>query len=157
MNESLIRYIHKVAYEVARKSLSREDSEDLAGQVVYRMIKVGTPEHYHRAYIYKAAANAVADWYRKNKDEKTIIEEPSESDWTSLTETKAQLTEAIKRLPIDLQEIALYRIHGYSVEEVAEKMGIPEGTVKSKRHRIVNILRAELGEAFEDDDGGDQD
>jgi RNA polymerase sigma-70 factor (ECF subfamily) len=54
------------------------------------------------------------------------------------------LERAVGRLPEALAEVYRLRATGMSYEEVAEILGIPVGTVKSRMHEMVKRLRQEV-------------
>jgi RNA polymerase sigma-70 factor (ECF subfamily) len=61
---------------------------------------------------------------------------------------RRQLTEEVRaaasRLPAALGELYQLRASGLSYEELAEVLGIPLGTVKSRMHELVSRLREEV-------------
>ncbi len=57
----------------------------------------------------------------------------------------AEVRKAIRELPPDLREVViLSRLEGLKYHEIAERLGIPVGTVKSRMHYAVNRLRERL-------------
>ncbi len=66
-------------------------------------------------------------------------------DRTSQVETAIVVRRALLRLPIQ-QRAAVVAVHmqGYSIAETARRLGVPEGTVKSRcargRARLANLL-----------------
>ena len=60
--------------------------------------------------------------------------------------------EAIKRLPTDLQELTiLHYFHGKKISEISTLQNVPVGTVKSRLHRLRQLLKNYLTEGMEDD------
>jgi RNA polymerase sigma-70 factor (ECF subfamily) len=58
---------------------------------------------------------------------------------------REQLRAAVSRLRPDMARIVVLRYFAeLSLTEVAEATGVPEGTVKSRLHRALRTLRAEL-------------
>lgn len=69
------------------------------------------------------------------------------SDEASRNERLKRLKDAIEQLsPIDRDTISLHLI-GMTEEQIAEKLGIPKGTVKSRLNRAKTQLRDLLGRA----------
>jgi RNA polymerase sigma-70 factor (ECF subfamily) len=67
-------------------------------------------------------------------------EEAALQSWTA-----AELRKAIEELPPGLREVVkLSRIEGLKYAEIAERLGIPVGTVKSRMHYAVSRLRERL-------------
>ena len=56
----------------------------------------------------------------------------------------AALSEAVRRLPPALGELYHLRTNGLSYEQIARVVEVPLGTVKSRMHQLVNLLREEL-------------
>lgn len=57
------------------------------------------------------------------------------------------LRHSVEALPLKLREaVALHYMEGWPVAEVAEALGIPQGTVKSRLSRARDILRAQWTE-----------
>jgi RNA polymerase sigma-70 factor (ECF subfamily) len=66
-----------------------------------------------------------------------------------------QVREAVERLPPDERDVLrLQYAEGLTHPEVAKRLGIPVGTVKSRTHRAVNRLRAGLAHLALDPSGG---
>jgi DNA-directed RNA polymerase specialized sigma24 family protein len=61
-------------------------------------------------------------------------------------ELKRRLTNAIDELPADLRAmVLLHYAEGYKHRELADLMGIPEGTSKARLFRARALLRRSLG------------
>ena len=73
---------------------------------------------------------------------------PDESAWRS--ELREALRRALPRVPLVFREAMLLRdVEGWSYREIAEMLGVREGTVKSRAHRGRQRLRALLAPRFE--------
>lgn len=60
---------------------------------------------------------------------------------------QASLHAALRRLPVAMLEVVLMaEFSGMSTREIAQALGIPEGTVASRKHKAVLRLRQWLGE-----------
>jgi RNA polymerase sigma-70 factor (ECF subfamily) len=59
-------------------------------------------------------------------------------------ESQALLRRAVERLPTDLATLYQLRASGLAYEEMAEALGVPLGTIKSRMHQMVKSLREEL-------------
>lgn len=72
--------------------------------------------------------------------------EPPAEDALSFIQTVEDLERAAVHLPEQYREVfALLRIEGYSVKEVAEKLGMSESAVKVSAHRCAKKLREIMG------------
>jgi len=74
----------------------------------------------------------------------------------TLPETAAEtfdalpLREAIDRLPGELKDVVILRwFSGYTLQETAEALSIPRGTVATRQRRALALLRLELEEEVE--------
>ena len=60
------------------------------------------------------------------------------------------LREAIRRLPEELRTVVILRYFaGYTLEETAQSLEVPRGTVSTRQRRALQLLRLELGEEGE--------
>ena len=59
-------------------------------------------------------------------------------------ELEVALEDAVGRLPLPLGELYHLRSSGLSYEQIASVVEAPLGTVKSRMHQMVNVLREEL-------------
>jgi RNA polymerase sigma-70 factor (ECF subfamily) len=76
-----------------------------------------------------------------------------QTDIDALPETAAEafdalpLKEAVRALPQELREIVILRYFaGYTLNEAAEILDIPQGTAATRQRRALKLLRLELGE-----------
>ncbi len=73
---------------------------------------------------------------------------PDESAWRS--EVRDALMRALPRVPFAFRQAVLLRdLEGWSYREIAEMLGVEEGTAKSRAHRGRQRLRALLAPGFE--------
>ena len=83
-----------------------------------------------RSWLYRIVTFKAADWIRRERRQrglKTAEAAPEEES------TGGTFREAIRRLPEDCQAIlSLFYIEKLSVREIADSLGIPAGTVKSR-------------------------
>ena len=113
--------------------------------------------HNLRAWVFRIALNTGRDmraaaWRRRRKplpeDVDALLADPShaESD-TIRREQVARLRSAVAELRQEEQEVFLLRQNGQlKYEEIAESLGIPIGTVKTRMRLAIGKLRLTLGE-----------
>jgi RNA polymerase sigma-70 factor, ECF subfamily len=83
--------------------------------------------------------------------ETVLAQRPSGPDEATAAVERDALARAMSRLEPDHQIVLVLRYwQDLSVDAVAQRLGVPDGTVKSRLHHAVRRLRAEL----ERDDGG---
>lgn len=77
-------------------------------------------------------------------DEVALLNSPVESDAISAL-SQAELIGCIQRLPTGYRTVFnMYVIEGYSHKEIAERLGIAEGTSKSQLAKAKSILRKKV-------------
>ncbi len=106
-----------------------------------------------RALIYRIARNLALNRRRDaGRREKKIKDAARESESTTEAADRAletrqletALAEAVRRLPEPLGELYELRTSGLSYEQIADVVEVPLGTVKSRMHQMVHVLREEL-------------
>jgi RNA polymerase sigma-70 factor, ECF subfamily len=105
-----------------------------------------------RAWLYTVARNIVTDEWRRQRTRREMpVAEPPERGTSDDAVDQMLLSwvvaEAITRLSADHRAVLLecyYR--GLPVAEAARRLGVPEGTVKSRTHYALRALRLALEE-----------
>jgi RNA polymerase sigma-70 factor, ECF subfamily len=105
-----------------------------------------------RSWLFPVARNIVIDEWRSKRfqNERATDQVPEPDDPVDQTDTLLQswvVADAITQLSSDHRAVLLecyYR--GRSVAEAARRLGIPEGTVKSRTHYALRALRLALEE-----------
>jgi RNA polymerase sigma-70 factor, ECF subfamily len=86
----------------------------------------------------------------KGLKESASTEFEGDSRWWAEEEDKRERAQkAIFTLPLELREVMTLRWKGVSVSQCAKTLGIPIGTVKSRTHTAMEIIRRDLGLADE--------
>ena len=104
-----------------------------------------------RAWLYRVARNQALNKRRSaSRHEKNIALAPEREPPPSVDreierhELEAALTSAVGKLPPNLGELWHLRTSGLSYEQIASVVDAPLGTVKSRIHQMVVVLREEL-------------
>jgi RNA polymerase sigma-70 factor (ECF subfamily) len=105
-----------------------------------------------RSWLFTVARNIVIDEWRSKRyqNEKYVDEVPERGDAVDQTDTLLQawvVAEAVTQLSPEHRAVLLecyYR--GRSVADAARRLGVPEGTVKSRTHYALRALRLALEE-----------
>lgn len=107
-----------------------------------------------RIYLFIVARNCLYSYVRKkaNRDHdpdfaltSLVALDPSLSGALIFREQNRLLVHALRRLPIELQiAIELYYVQRLQAAEIAEVLGIPVGTVRSRIRRAIEQLRVNL-------------
>ena len=162
-------YKDKIYGYVYRMLRDPEEAEDVAQETFLRAYQSlqsfrGTASFH--TWLYRIASNLSIDVARRNRrknDSAFSLDEPLDSDdgdygreiaddsagpeqLTARREMQELVREAIAELPAKLRTVVvLYELQGESYEDIAEILGCPLGTVKS---RLFNA-RAELKDRLE--------
>lgn len=134
----------------------RDLLDDLTQDVFFRVIKglaSFTPSHPFPHWLYTITLNVGRNHARRQN--KVIPVNPAElddiphirapdSDWSDDVIART-LTDLTSRLPVEMREVISLRVGSeMSYGEIAEVLGIPEGTAKSRMFNAVKVLRSKL-------------
>ena len=104
-------------------------------------------------WLFTIAYNICRNHYRSNAYEAqllaTLDAEPVSSQQIEVELDAATLDQALEQVLADLpaplhQLFSLHYQEELSIQQIAEIVGIPEGTVKSRLHKTMNIIRKKL-------------
>lgn len=155
--ELVEKYKQKVYYMALDMTGNHHDAEDLSQEVfikVYSSIKDFRGDSKLSSWMYRIAMNTCIDKTRRKRlklvelDEK-VHEKPSsgsnpQKDMEALS-TQAKIDEALQKLPPRQRSIFVMRHYNdLMLREIAETLGISEGTVKAQLFRAVQRLQKEL-------------
>ena len=153
------KYIAKIYRFAYLKLSSQELAEDITAQVFLKAWEVFRKDSKEvknvQAFIYRIAKNEVANYYRTSLKFRTVSIEtneiadpkPSPEEKQQIQSDIKQLSEAIKKLNDDYQNIVIWRyLDGIPIKKVAQIMERPEGTVRVMSHRALKELRQKLEE-----------
>jgi len=138
----------------------REASEELAQETfvrAYRKQHHFRGESSERTWLYRVACNMAKNHLRRRPEQRgrgEIIDfdrrataHPGPEEVAARRESRARILSVVAELPAELREVvALYYLDEMSVTEVAEVVGIPAGTAKSRLARARSELRRTLRE-----------
>lgn len=131
-----------------RRMVGRQNADDLTQQVflqVFRKLDQFSGESKLETWIYRLAVNEALQHLRREKHRKarSLVFEPEDASTRRMevSEEVSRLRKAIDQLDPELCAVfTLKEDAGLSYREIAEAVGIPEGTVGSR----LNRARAEL-------------
>lgn len=148
-HEPLWRYLRRLAG-------NNDDARDLAQDTWLRVLRgiarLREPARL-RAWLFGIARRVAMDRLRVNyaqplHTDADIDELPAGEPDVNLEAEIATLEQQLANLPIVEREIlTLFYLQELSLEEIAEVVGIPQGTVKSRLFRARKLLRGELQKA----------
>jgi len=138
---------HKYASDVLRVSYfylgDRQKAEDVCQDVFVRLL-TNAPElseGREKAWLLKVALNRCRDLWRGAWVKRVVLGSPSfemvpAPDETERKDNEEVMMKAIHELPVVFREvIMLHYYQGYGISEIAEMMGLPEGTISSRLSR----------------------
>ena len=139
-------------YALMVRIVGRQDADDLTQQVflqMFRRLDQFSGESKLETWLYRLATNEALQHLRRNKRHvvQPLVAEPSAMDPNRLIESEQvqMLQLALSRIDPELRTIlSLKEEQSLSYREIAESIGIPEGTVGSRLNRARNELRDEL-------------
>jgi RNA polymerase sigma-70 factor, ECF subfamily len=140
--EASYRRLVAQAYAVAG---DRVEAEDAVQEAFARAVAAG--QRFHRvdnpeAWLRTVAMNVLRRrWRRAHLFRALSPRLATPSDVPGLSEDHVALMEALRALPFDQrQTVALFYLADLSVQEVADALGVAEGTVKSRLGRARTAL-----------------
>ncbi|HZQ85856.1 MAG TPA: sigma-70 family RNA polymerase sigma factor [Acidimicrobiales bacterium] len=156
------RFLYTVAY---RLTGNEADAEDLAQEVLLRVrrglatYRPGSME----GWLSRITTNAFLDDVRRKRRRPAVVmadppdsllpAAPAPDEALAATTLPDRMQAALARLPQDFRAaVVLCDVVGESYEQIAESLGIPIGTVRSRIHRARALLR----QALSDDGEGDE-
>lgn len=101
------------------------------------------------AWLHRVLVRTCRHEARRNRQRRTVevddvflSERPGKDDLPAMLD-RDELDRAFQRLDVEQRAIVvLHHLEGFSLVEIAELLGIPVGTVKSRLHRGVQTMRA---------------
>ena len=151
--ETIVRQNWRKVFNVAYKFVGKhEEAEDLTQDIFVKIFKaLGTFDRRanFQTWIVSISRNLCIDHYRSvRKERQTIAREvdtgdlqPASADRTPYAAAEHQdlremLRQALQRLPLTLRTAVVLRdLQELSYQEIADRLQLPEGTVKSRINR----------------------
>ena len=156
--DAIVRQHWRKVFNVAYKFVGKhEEAEDLAQEIflkIFKSLDTFDRRANFQTWLVSVSRNLCIDHYRSVRKERQTIDRavdaseltPASTDPGPMAalEQRDRLTllrDALAALPDALRTAVLMRdIHELSYQEIADRLGLPEGTVKSR----INRGRAEL-------------
>lgn len=140
--------VYRVCYSFMK---NQTDAEDMVQETFLRLLsnqKKFADERHEKAWLIVTASNLCKDtlkkWWRTNEN---IDDYP---DLPQKTSGSSAVMEAILSLSDDYKTaVYMYYYEGYSTAEIAQFLGCPDATVRSRLARARKQLQAMLGGAEE--------
>jgi RNA polymerase sigma-70 factor (ECF subfamily) len=153
------RWHPKMFAQAKRAAGSPEAAADITQEAwlaILRSIRRLDDPAKFRAWSHRIVANKTADWIRRKQSSRQLIQnvaeekQPTEADHSQATDSARQekvetVRNTIKQLPQEQRRLlALFYVEGKSIKEIAQRLSIPQGTVKSRLHSIRQEMKSQL-------------
>jgi RNA polymerase sigma-70 factor (ECF subfamily) len=151
--EQIVRQNWRKVFNVAYKFVGKHDeAEDLTQDIflkIFKALNTFDRRANFQTWIISISRNLCIDHYRSvRKERQTIARDVDSSDLQPATpergpyaqaehqDLRAQLRTALEALPLTLRTAVVLRdLQELSYQEIADRLGLPEGTVKSRINR----------------------
>jgi RNA polymerase sigma-70 factor (ECF subfamily) len=150
LTEAIDERFHGVAFGILRDMSLAQDAVQSALLAVWRDLPRLRDPVAFEAWSYRLLVRACYGESRRSRRwlpnlVGAIADEPSVEGGISVVVDRDQLERGFRRLSVDQRAVVV--LHHYldlPLDRVAETLGIPEGTARSRLHRAVGALRAAL-------------
>ena len=151
VQDDLLRFAYKLTSD-------REEANDLLQETSLKALdneEKYTPDTNFKGWIYTIMRNIFVNNYRRTVREMNLIDDTYSINQQSLIEDEEgdrfefaydmkQLYRVIHSIPEDMKVPFQMFVAGFKYREIAEKLGLPMGTVKSRLFFIRKRLKEEL-------------
>jgi len=164
-NELVIR-LERPIYALAYRTIGREDdARDVCQETflrAFRALPGFRGQAKFSSWLYRIALNLCRDWVRRERRTPVVqppedvdlldlaaAAEPSEpiEDLVARRDLSRVVEAAMQRLPDEQRTaIVLKEYHGLTFQEIADLVGCPLSTVKTRLYQGLSVLRRELAE-----------
>jgi len=155
------RHQDRIYGAITRFCGNTEDACDIVQRAfinAFRKIQEFKGDSAFSTWIYRIAFNQAISFRRENRrpsvsiystrDEEMVVEpavDGNPTDRMESEETRKKVQQALDLLEEEDRQIILLKdLQGHSYEEIADILGIPKGTVRSRLHRARLELKAKL-------------
>src|SRR5438093_8440457 len=151
--DAIVRQYWRKVFNVAYKFVGKHDeAEDLAQDIflkIFKSLDTFDRRANFQTWLISISRNLCIDHYRSvRKERETIARDVDASDLSPVsrergpysqleqTDLKQLIQQALAELPAPLRQAVVLRdIQELSYQEIADQLGLPEGTVKSRINR----------------------
>jgi RNA polymerase sigma-70 factor (ECF subfamily) len=165
-NELILRWERPI-YALAYRTIGREeDARDVCQETflrAFRALPGFRGQAKFSSWLYRIALNLCRDWMRREK-RTPVVQAPEDADLMELAAraepsesieelvARKDLARAVERVMARLPEeqrtaIILKEYHGLTFREIADLVGCPLSTVKTRLYQGLTVLRRELADS----------
>jgi len=163
-NELVLRWERPI-YALAYRTIGREDdARDVCQETflrAFRALPGFRGQAKFSSWLYRIALNLCRDWVRRER-RTPVVQPPEDVDLMELAAAaepsepienlvaRKDLSRAVERAMARLPEeqrtaIVMKEFHGLTFQEIADLVGCPLSTVKTRLYQGLSVLRRELG------------
>ena len=142
-------------------SLCRDNdfAYDLVQSTIERCLKLKSSPNNKLSYARTVLRNIFIDHYRHQTkfpvdtyDDEIVSIDLELQSLEQMMINKDQLEKAWELLkPFETEILFLWAVEGYSIQEIADQIGIPKGTALARIHRLRKRLKEVLGVSYKGD------
>ena len=153
----LYQRLERPLYNVVYRFLwTAEDSQEIVQEAFLRLWRMRARVRMDSVepFLYRITVNLARSRLRKRRLWRWVSLEalrnrtspdPGAEELAATAEARGRMRRVIEGLPMDLRKVVvLCELAGLSYQQVAQTLGIPVGTVGSRRHRAMELLRRKL-------------
>jgi len=150
------RYVDPV-FRYSNRSLTRAAAEDATSitflKALQSLRRFDPEQGTFRGWLFTIAHNSTVDQLRGRHHadlDSVVVENGGDSveDQAIAAEQRTRLSEAMRTLPKDQQDVIHLRLASLTSPEIAAVLGKSPGAVRGLQHRAVRELRRELGPQY---------
>lgn len=143
-----VRAAQRSLYRIARSYLNSDaDAADAVQEALTRAwAKRDTlrETQYFRTWLTRIMINACKDELKRRRRE-VLTDQPPEPPHSAVPTPQNDLRDALQTLDVKYRvPLVLFYLDGYSVQEIAKLLRLPQGTVKNRLFRAKEKLRTSL-------------
>jgi RNA polymerase sigma-70 factor, ECF subfamily len=154
--DELVERHRRRVYSLVSRLASPAEADDLAQDVfiaAYKTLPAFRGESAFSTWLYRICVHVCSHHLRKRRLDTTGLDEQQADDerghdpeqYAIATELQRRVRDAIGALPYKLRLVVVLRdLQGLSYEEIAQVVGCPIGTVRSRLHYATQKLETSL-------------
>jgi RNA polymerase sigma-70 factor, ECF subfamily len=149
------RRVYNLAYRILGREEDARDATQDAFVIALRKLASFRGDAAFSTWMHRVTVNACYDMLRKRRREppQEVAEEtdtgPGQPDHAEATALSVDVRRALVQVPFEFRApLVLHDVQDLPYDEIADILGVPVGTVKSRIHRGRVALAAALGERF---------
>lgn len=143
--------VYKTAYLMLGNGRDAEDALQEVFLEVYRSLRQFNPEKAaFSTWLYRVTINDCLNWRRKRRLVTLSLDEVNEPAAEVHGAVDPDIWRVVSRLSPKLRAVIVLRYYGdLSYAELTEVLDIPLGTVKSRLHQALSVVKEDLAEGVD--------